>query len=67
MTAPRFFPTNGGAAVVKERLQYFPIWVTLAHQRHPVFRCDHCQLEQSQHINDLYCPEWRLRQMDGDR
>jgi len=29
--------------------------------------CHHCQLEQREHINGVYCPEWRLRQLDGDR
>jgi hypothetical protein len=29
--------------------------------------CEHCGLVQIQHINSLFCPEWRLRQLDGDR
>ena len=29
--------------------------------------CFHCGLKQREHINAVYCPEWRLRQLDGDR
>lgn len=29
--------------------------------------CSHCGLIQREHINSLFCPEWRLRQLDGDR
>jgi hypothetical protein len=29
--------------------------------------CRHCDLDKDQHINDRFCPEWRLRQLDGDR
>jgi len=31
------------------------------------FVCVHCGLVQREHINAVYCPEWRLRQLDGDR
>jgi len=31
------------------------------------FTCTHCGLVQREHINAVYCPEWRLRQLDGDR
>jgi len=31
------------------------------------FSCQHCGLVQREHINAVYCPEWRLRQLDGDR
>lgn len=29
--------------------------------------CEHCELEKREHINGRFCPEWRLRQLDGDR
>ena len=29
--------------------------------------CRECGLIQREHINSLFCPEWRLRQLDGDR
>lgn len=29
--------------------------------------CRECGLEQREHINSLFCPEWRLRLLDGDR
>lgn len=29
--------------------------------------CKHCGLQKRVHINELFCPEWRLRQLDGDR
>jgi len=32
-----------------------------------MFECFNCNLKQREHINNIYCPEWRLRQMDGDR
>jgi len=31
------------------------------------YLCSHCALERREHINGVYCPEWRLRQLDGDR
>jgi len=32
-----------------------------------IFICQHCGLVQREHINAVYCPEWRLRMLDGDR
>lgn len=51
----------------KERKQWTPIYMGEEHH----YRCSHCGGVKSQHIRDadhyLYCPEWRLRQLDGDR
>ena len=48
------------------RLRYLPIYMGEGHQN----RCAHCRLPQSHHISEgamKYCPEWRLRQLYGDR
>ena len=55
------------------RLRWLPIYMGEGH----AYRCSHCTLVKSDHIlhrygdgrrdPHLYCPEWRLRQMDGDR
>lgn len=42
-------------------------WTPVRQQGQRYFYCRHCELEQRDHINAVYCPEWALRQLDGDR
>lgn len=44
-----------------------PEWTAAEYRfgKHPI--CEVCGLERREHINSVYCPEWRLRQLDGDR
>lgn len=51
---------------VAERKRYFAVYMGegIPHL------CLHCRLPQDQHIHEgwlRFCPEWRLRQLDGDR
>lgn len=48
------------AAADDARLQWRPALVQLT-------VCQSCRLEQREHINNRFCPEWRLRQLSGDR
>ena len=48
------------------RLRWFPIYLG---EGIP-YRCSHCHLVKDDHVRVgaiLYCAEWRLRQMWGDR
>ena len=49
-----------------QRLKWLPIDMGTGQQ----YRCSHCHLLKDDHVRDgitLYCAEWRLRQMWGDR
>lgn len=41
--------------------------LTFENSRGPLGTCTHCLLLRREHINGYFCPEWRLRQLDGDR
>lgn len=45
-----------------ERLAWNPTAMSIG----PII-CHECGLTQREHINSLFCPEWRLRALDGDR
>jgi hypothetical protein len=49
-----------------QRLKWLPIYMG---EGIP-YRCSHCHLLKDDHVRDgitLWCAEWRLRQMFGDR
>jgi hypothetical protein len=49
------------------RLHWQPVKAAKPANAWTLFECSHCGLSQKQHINRFFCPEWRLRQLDGDR
>jgi hypothetical protein len=66
--APDFQVDEDGMTVESavQRLKWLPIYMG---EGIP-YRCTHCHLLKNDHVRDgitLWCAEWRLRQMYGDR
>ena len=64
--APDFQVDEDGMTVEPQRLRWLPIYMG---EGIP-YRCSHCHLLKDDHVRDgitLWCAEWRLRQLDGDR
>jgi hypothetical protein len=64
---PRLAIAEGELRATPSRLEWSPRWPALYLTSTEFDVCENCTLSKWQHINRRFCPEWRLRQLDGDR